>query len=435
MTGVSPLRRSSTLLLLSVAAVLALPAGPAAADVVDDAIAALAADTVYVDPDAAAPLDAAAVREEIGADPVLIAVLPADAGDALDAAIRIGLALPGTTVAVIAPGRDGTDFRAGSELLCAGSADVLAGDAVEANLTQLQDDGDLTALLVDFVDRVRSAPTQDCGVAVEPGSSSGGGPGVWWLGGIGVLALAGGGGYLLYRHRQAAARFEGLRAEVTSMYDRLASDVSTLDPADDPVTRQALADASERYTSTGAQLSQADTEGEYAAARRTVVEGLMAARTVRERLGLDPGPPIPSVEAPVGEQLTEAREVSVGEQTQQGYPSYTPGAPYYWRGGYGVPGGWYRNRFWEGMIFGSALGGGRRRYGDMGRPGGAMPRGGLGWRPGRSSGQGDWGRSGGVRGDWGGGRRNTFGGGGGRNTFGGGRGGRSGGRRGGRNSF
>ncbi|MBA3524234.1 MAG: hypothetical protein H0T85_06725 [Geodermatophilaceae bacterium] len=430
----SRLRRTSALLLLTALAVLVAPASPAFADSVDDAIEVLATDSVYVDPDAAAAVDVDAVRDAIGSDPVLIAILPADAGDALDAATRIGLAIPGTTVAVLAPGVDGTDFRAGSELLCAGTADTLAGDAVEANFDQLQDDRELTALLVDFVEAVRSAPDGECETLGDAAGSSGGN-GLLWLGGIGLVALAGGGGYVVYRNRQAAARMEGLRAEVTSMYDRLAADVSTLDPGEDPVTRQALADASERYTSTGAQLSQADTEGEYAAVRRTAVEGLMAARTVRERLGLDPGPPIPPVEQPVGEQLTEAREVPVGDQTQQGYPTYTPGAPYYWRGGYGVPGGWYRNRFWEGMVFGSALGGGRRRYGDMGRPGGAMPRmGGSGTRS-RSSGQGDWGRSGsGTRGDWGGGRRrNTFGGGRSRNTFGGG--GRSGGRRGGRNSF
>lgn len=409
-----PVPRLIALALLTAVLTLTPPIGPAAAETVDDAIEALRSDSLYVDPGAGTPLDQNRVRDAVGDQPLLIAVLPDDSGDALDAATRIGLALPGNTVAVIAD----RDIAAGSDIVCAGFADDAAAAAVDDNIDQLEADGDVTALLVDFADRMESAPGLD---ECEDGS---GGNGWIWFAGIGVAGLAAGGGYVVYRRRKQAQEFEGLRAEILSLYNRLAADVSNLNPGEDPVTVQAVADASERYTSTGALLDEADTTGEYAAARRTVLEGLIAARTARLRLGLDPGADLPPVEEPEGEQLAETRQVTVGEETHEGFARYTPGAPYYYRGGRGIPGGWYRTRFWEGALLGSMLSGrsrGRIRYDDD-RPGAASPR----WRSsgrasrsggdwGRTSGGGDWGGAGRRRGvrrnSWGGGRRGSRGGG------------------------
>lgn len=397
---------------------LTLPVGAAVADVVDDAIDALEGGSLYVDPGADTPLDEDRVREAIGDQRLLIAILPDDSGDPFDSATRIGLALENNTVAVVA----NSDIRAGSDIVCAGFADDAATAAVEENIDQLEADGDVTELLVDFAAAMQDAPgLGDCAAASDGTDSNS-----WlWFAGIGVAGLAGIGGYVVYRRRQQDREFEGLRAEILSMYNRLAADVSTLNPGTDPVTLQAVADASERYTSTGALLDEADTAGEYAAARRTVMEGLVAARTARQRLGLDPGPDIPPIDEPEGEQLAENRQVTVGEETHEGFPHYTPGAPYYYRGGGGVPGGWYRSRFWEGALIGSMLprGGGGIRYDDD-RPGAAMPRGRTSGRAGwgRSSGGGDWGRSSGggdwgtkrrtIRrsGGWGGGRRRGSGG-------------------------
>ncbi len=420
---------------------LILPIGPAVADAVDDAIDALQSDSLYVDPAADTPIDEDRVRDAIGDQPLIIAVLPDDSGDALDSATRIGLALDGNTVAVVAD----RDIRAGSDIVCSGFADDAAGAAVDDNIGQLQADGDVTAMLVNFAERMASAPGLDeCepvgggGDGNNNGSDGGSGSsssGWLWFAGIGLagIGLAGFGAYVVYRRRKQDREFEGLRAEIMSHYNRLAADVSNLSPGDDPVTVQAVADASERYTSTGALLDHADTRGEYAAARRTVLEGLIAARTARERLGLDPGPDIPPVEEPLGEQLAETRQVTVGEETHEGFPQYTPGAPYYYRGGGGVPGGWYRSRFWEGALIGSMLS--RRTRGGIlyhdDRPGAAMPRS-RGGSFGRRT-RGDWGGSV-AGGDWGGGarrsggRRNSWGGGR-RSSWGGGRGGRRGGNR------
>lgn len=400
---------------------LTLPVAPAAADAVDDAIDALRTDSVYVDPGADTPIDADRVRDAIGDQPLLVAVLPDGSGDTFGLATRIGVELRNNTVAVVA----NREIRAGSDVVCAGFADEAAGDAVDANIDELEADGDVTELLVDFAARMEDAPGLD---ECEDGS---GGSGWIWFAGIGVAGLAAGGAYVVYRRRKEDREFEGLRAEIMSHYNRLAADVSNLNPGDDPVTRQAVADASERYTSTGALLDHADTRGEYAAARRTVLEGLIAARTARERLGLDPGADVPPVDEPVGEQLAEAQQVTVGEESHEGFPHYTPGAPFYYRGGGGVPGGWYRSRFWEGALLGSVLSGrtgGGIRYDDD-RPGAAMPRWGRSGGGQRRTGGGDWGRPGAE--DWGGssprrsGRRNSWGGGR-RNSWGGGR--RGGGR-------
>lgn len=417
---VSAVPRLLALAGLTAVFVLTLPIGPAVADPIDDAIDALQSDSLYVDPGADTPIDEDRVRDAIGDQPLLVAILPDDSGDAFDAATRIGVALPDNTVAVVA----NRDLAAGSDIVCAGFSDDAAGAAVDDNRSQLEADGDVTELLVDFAERMESAPgLNDC--PADGAETDGNG---WlWFAGIGVAGLAGIGGYVVYRRRKRSQEFEGLRAEILSYYNRLAADVSGLSPGDDPVTVQAVADASERYTSTGALLDEADTLGEYAAARRTVLEGLIAARTARQRLGLDPGSEIPPAEEPEGEQLAETRQVTVGEETHEGFPRYTPGAPYYYRGGGGVPGGWYRTRFWEGALIGSVLSGrtgGGIRYDDD-RPGAAAPR----WRNssgGSRSGGGDWGRSS-SGGDWGGGgrRRGVR-----RNSWGGGRrGGRGGGNR------
>lgn len=412
---------------LGAALALGFPAGPALADAVDDAIEVLQDDSLYIDPAAEISLDEDRVLDAIGDQQLLIAVLDDSTGAAFDSATRIGLSRPENTVAVVVDG----ELAAGSDVVCAGVADEIAGDAVQANLDDLQGSGDVTGLLVDFAGRMESAPgLDDC-----PDASDGSG---WlWFAGIGVAGLAGIGGYVVYRNRKKAERFEGLRASILSLYDRLAADVSNLDPGDDPVTRQAVVDAAERYTSTGALLEQADTEGEYDAARLAAIEGLFAARTARQRLGLDLGPPLPDLDPPEGEQLVEDRTVTVGEETYQGHPQYTPGAPHYYPGGRGVPGGWYPSRFWEGVLLGQVFGRGSRGgdgggggFGGFGgsdrwaddRPGAGMPR--SDYRD-SAKGGGDWGRR--ARGgDWGGTRRAPR-----RNSWGGGR---RGGRR-GRNSW
>jgi hypothetical protein len=248
------------------------------------------------------------------------------------------------------------------------------------------------------------------------GDTSGGGSSLLWPV-VGVLAVGGGGAYVYSKRRRTKRELEGRRADVESLYNRLGSDVSTLSAGDNAVAKQALADAAERYNATGALLATADTDGEFAAARRTAVEGLVAARTAREKLGLDPGPeiPLPPTQGPL---LTSEQKVRVGDQEYEGSPTYQPGRGHYYGGGYyngqPVPGGWYSFPFWETMLMTSVLTGG---FGGGMFGGGGYERGyeegvddardarddsGGGFGGGDwGGGGGDWGSGGG--GDWGGG--------------------------------
>jgi hypothetical protein len=366
-------RRLCALLAAVTAVVLSLLVGAGAAqaaDAVDDAVTALRSDHLYVAPGVDNQIDQATVRRAIGDDPTYLAVLPDSAGSPVQLSLRIGQALGSGTIGVVA----GRDFEASSNVLCPGEVQSLVSRTKSDNRDQLSKTNNVTKLLSDFASDVITAqhrgrdcdPTggaQSSAPADEDGSTW---PWVLGIGAIGVAGAVGGGLYAASRRRQRLRALEGRRAEVLSLYDRLGHDVSNVDAKDNEVARQALADAAERYTATGSLLEHADTDGEYDAAKRTALEGLYAARTARTALGLDPGAEIPPVAPAVGEQLTEEREVEVGDKSYRGYPTYTPGSPYYYGGGGGVPGGWYAFPFWETLLLGSVLSGGFGGWGGGG---------------------------------------------------------------------
>jgi hypothetical protein len=423
---------------LGASLVLLVGAPLAHADEVDDAVAALKTSPVYVAPGVTTPtIDQAAVSAAIGSQPIKIAVLPADdygtPAKAYSAAGKIGQAIAPSsplTVAVIA----GRSFNAASSTYCAGSASTVARDAVEANKAVLQRTNDVTSTVQAFLTGLRSRPVSGSSACqgssaagksdIDKAGSDGGSawPWVLGLGAVGVAGVGGAGAFAVSRRRRRLKEMEGRRAEVLSLYDRLGADVQNLHGGDDPVVRQALADAAERYTATGSQLSQADTHQEFDVARRTALEGLQAARTARLKLGLDPGPELPPIAPATGEQLRAPAEVQAGGKSYQGYPEYTPGAPYYYGGGGGYPGGWYSFPFWETVLLGSVLSGGFGGFGG-GFGGGGFDAGyDRGYDAGRDDNQDSGGGFDGGGGDWGGGSGWTGGGGdwGGGGGFGGG---------------
>jgi hypothetical protein len=216
--------------------------------------------------------------------------------------------------------------------------------------------------------------------------------------------------------RKKRKQLADARVKVMNYYDRLANEINTVNTLDSVKARQAMSDASERYTAAGSQLATADSVEDYAQARRTSLEGLYAAREARKELGIDPGPDLPPIDEPRGDQLTEPQSVTVQGQSYQGYPGYTPGAPHYFGGGGGIPGGWYAFPFWETLLIGSVLGGGFGFGGFGGGYGGGYDSGyNAGYDAGQDHSGGGWGG-----GDFGGG---GFGGG----DFGGGGGGGDGG--------
>jgi hypothetical protein len=418
--------RLRLLALLPLTAVLLLPAAPAFATTGPaDVAQALRSDPVFVESDAeaAGQVDKAKVRSQIqnANRPIYVAVLPQRAatlrGGAAAVTDAISHQLGRATILVTLIGDQLTAEAAPGAGLNSGEA-----PGAVAGVT-----GSPTDRLVEAVRNLQALPVAGGGNGVSGGTgdnSTGGGHGGTILG---VLALgAAGGGALLYgRSRKRRQReLEGLRADVESLYNRLGSDVSTLSAGDDAVARQAMSDAAERYNATGALLANADTPGEFAAARRTAVEGLVAARTARQKLGLDPGPEIP-LPPGSGPQLTAEQRVRIGDQEYDGSPSYQPGRGHYYGGGYYngqmVPGGWYSFPFWETMLMTSVLTGGLGGGMFGGYGGGGYERGyeegveDAHDAGGDGGGGGDWGGGGGDwgggGGDWGGG--GDFGGGGG----------------------
>jgi len=395
---------------------LAGPAGAAAG--LNEVRSALQSDPVFVDPQAEAAnlVDAGRVRTVIGSAPIVVAVLPQSDGTAAGGCDNVpGLIRGERTVLVLC----GYQPAAGSAVLRAGAAAAI----LDRLGTPARTPDGYTSAIVSFVDQAKTAPRAGGGSTGSDSTDSSGDTGStigWAIAGAAVVGV--GGGYLALRRRTRRRRMEQelatMRAEIESLYSRLGSDISTLDPGDDPASRQALVDASERYTSAGGMRARAQSAGELAAVRDTVVEGLHATRAVRQRQGLDVGPPIPE---PAREDSEESpRPVTVGGQTYAASPTYAPGMPNYFPGGtvggtY-VPGGWYRDRFWEGALLGglagTLLGGGFGGFGYGGFGGYGLGYGSgydsgyesgydRGYDQGAGSGSGgDWSSGGG---DWGGG--------------------------------
>lgn len=434
--------KRARLLLVAAAAglgVLAVSAGSAvAADPISDAEAKLGTTNLYVDPTATGfKLDQTKLAGSIPSG-VKIAVLPSSAGSsASEIANQIGRNLDpnlkGLTVGVLLVSPSDYQIGAGSSAFCAGYANEKAKAADAANRDQLKSTHDVTDLLIDFATGVRDGPkanTSACGNgstggAAAPAKKDDSGGSVWpWVVGIGAVGAAGIGGLVWYRRRTKTQELELARSKVMPYYDRLASEVNTIDTKDNDVAQQAMADASERYTTAGTQLDTADSVEKIAQGRRTTLEGLYAARAARKALGLDEGAPLPPIADVRGDQLTEPQDVTVQGQTFQGYPAYTPGSPYYYGGGYGVPGGWYSTPFWETLLVASVLSGGLGGWGGGGYNYGYDSGYQSGYDAGRDSADNSGGNWGGGGGDFGGGGGDWGGGGG---DFGGGGGGDSGG--------
>jgi hypothetical protein len=152
-------------------------------------------------------------------------------------------------------------------------------------------------------------------------------------------------------------------AEARRWYDRLGGQVLALTGTDEP-SRQALADASERYTAAGSQLATASTPAQWRLVGDTALEGLHFVRAARTALGMDPGPDLPSGadRARAGE-LTADRSVDVAGRTVTGSPDPSARNAHYYPGGTvagrPVAAGWYSEPWWKPMLLGGvgAVGG------------------------------------------------------------------------------
>ncbi len=119
----------------------------------------------------------------------------------------------------------------------------------------------------------------------------------------------------MFGHNKPDEHVLAAHAEVDGLLQRLGRDITSLDDGGDPVNRQAIADASERFQTAQSQLESAKSVPEILVVRAIAVEGIQATRTVRTRLGLDPGsepPPAPAPEAPEEHHHSWAQSLSAG---------------------------------------------------------------------------------------------------------------------------
>jgi len=178
-----------------------------------------------------------------------------------------------------------------------------------------------------------------------------------------VLVLLIGGGALYYLQSRKATQqreLEDAQADARRWVERLGGQVINLVGTDEP-SRQALADASERYTAAGSQMESARTAAQCRLVTQTALEGLYYVRAARSAMGLDPGPELPQVAGQAGAgAVTEERDVEVDGHGYSASPDPGERTPHYYPGGRvagrPVPQGWYSEPWWRPALVGGAWG-------------------------------------------------------------------------------
>ena len=151
-----------------------------------------------------------------------------------------------------------------------------------------------------------------------------------------------------FARNQANAKqrqLDDAKAEARRWVERLGGQIMNLTGTDE-ASKQALADASERYTAAGSQMEQADTAEQSRLVTKTAMEGLYYVRAARLAMGLDPGPELPrDPEQERAGKVTEDRSVSVEGRDYEASPEPGNRTPHYYPGGRvagrPVPQGWY----------------------------------------------------------------------------------------------
>ncbi|TCO50734.1 hypothetical protein [Actinocrispum wychmicini] len=178
-----------------------------------------------------------------------------------------------------------------------------------------------------------------------------------------VLVIVVGGLIVVAVSKGNAARrneLEDAKADARRWMERLGGQVMNL-TGTDAASKQAMADASERYTAAGSQMDQARTTEQARLVTKTALEGLYYVRAARTAMGLDPGPALPEDrERTEAGKVTEDRRVSVEGRDYEASPYSGEGTPYYYPGGRvagrPVPQGWYSEPWWKPALVAGAWG-------------------------------------------------------------------------------
>ncbi|ADD45166.1 hypothetical protein [Stackebrandtia nassauensis] len=162
--------------------------------------------------------------------------------------------------------------------------------------------------------------------------------------------------------KKADRRLADSREEAQRWYERLGGQTLNLvADGDNPAAKQALVDASERYTAAGAQLERAQSRRQYELAADTAIEGLQYVKAARLAMGLDAGPHIPRTSGQLrAGSVTERMEADVDGHRYVASPTPTDDARHYYPGGMvkgrPVPGGWYSEPWWKTALVAGAWG-------------------------------------------------------------------------------
>src|SRR6478752_6557210 len=159
---------------------------------------------------------------------------------------------------------------------------------------------------------------------------------------------------------RSASSLADAKADARRVIDRLGGQVLNLTGTDD-ASKQALADASERFTAAGSQIDQATTAKQALLAKESALEGLYYVRAARTAMGMDPGP---ELETLTGQKsagaVTEDRRVQVEGRDIEASPTPSQRTPNYYPGGRvagrPVPAGWYSEPWWKPALVAGAWG-------------------------------------------------------------------------------
>lgn len=214
--------------------------------------------------------------------------------------------------------------------------------------------------------------------------------------------------------RRNEASLADAKADARRIIERLGGQVINLSGTDD-ASKQALADASERYTAAGSQIEQATTAKQALLAKESALEGLYYVRAARVAMGMDPGPELESLHGQrTAGQVTEDRSVQFEGREIEASPAPSQRTPNYYPGGTvagrPVPAGWYSEPWWKPALVAGAWGvGSMLLFSTLfsGMAGTGYEEGfaqgyDQGFGDGGDGGGGDWGGDSGG-GDWGGG--------------------------------
>ena len=150
------------------------------------------------------------------------------------------------------------------------------------------------------------------------------------------------------------------KADARRVIDRLGGQVLNLSGTDD-ASKQAIADASERFNAAGAQIDQATTAKQALLAKESAMEGLYYVRAARTAMGMDPGPELESLSGQKSAGVvTEDRRVDFEGRQIEASPNPTERTPNYYPGGRvagrPVPAGWYSEPWWKPALVAGAWG-------------------------------------------------------------------------------